>query len=951
MAGRPKAPYRPPCYGWPATPRVFVNCNTFRPPSPLPKRWANITTVPDYADPPGDPIPPYPRNFQYCLGTTAGYVTSGPGDPLVGPWLDEDFPGCTPAEGVDSVAGNCYSLTEDDATFPDCAAGYFKAVQATKIWHGRFGFMSHDDATGQSPITNYEVLGPECLNCQFEAYQGTPDGTKYCTESLSISHHNLSVAHNTGGSTFTIQYEQTYSHSRSVSVDPGSGYPTVSCSESKLIDYDLSDAGTPVQHCTSTDFETWTCDSGEMGPETHCCSILTNDYLAALKAVNAQGGRIHWPDASPPYHLGFYTPAELVARFESDFPGADITVELSGTRLHVNITEEILPPEGADPDTDSYCECNAEFDLVLELGGEYTADDLVAEVNSLAAHWDLADEAVYPWRSDNFLTVAPLVSRKEYQAAQSPHIVLTECTVYDGTPLGPGETEADHQQPWIFQGYTEGVANPNPWTGEVLGAPNPAGYDGHFDYLHRSRVRCGGTAITTYFGAKSAENLAFDGTDSAMPRSATQWTENITDWLRYPGPFAAYGSGRYLLQKWAECRVKHNSMNFARPCGLDRFAIDETRYRCIASSAGDPVVTVTLYGSSDVTTGTHCVAYGKVWSVTRVSDTEFELTTELATVPAEVVLDPDAFAPVRFPSAPAICGRVAVASADQSGGSVEIALAADAYLRPGDSIDFTGVAGLGTATVATVINERSFTVAGTLAGAYGGGGYAASTGAAAYYWNDDQSKGEFLWLTWQHNFRDYQEVERVLSQYETCDSCGAADPGAVTPLRVNQSAHGMPQSVSAFTATAKCFEFACRSVFVCSPNPEGFVPSASLTVESVTLPDLTPDERYGALWQGQVVQTMQDPFWQQPHNPCAGGAAEDDGRCHSVEARGDTLPDDGGPGQDETSPALAAGVELHILTLAELDTAGDVTGVVYAPPPGDTDSGQYGSAWSDPDCL
>ena len=92
---------------------------------------------------------------------------------------------------------------------------------------------------------------------------------------------------------------------------------------------------------------------------------------------------------------------------------------------------------------------------------------------------------------------------------------------------------------------------------------------------------------------------------------------------------------------------------------------------------------------------------------------------------------------IRYPNAPAICGRIKVLSAVQSGGSVNIVLAADATtLFVGDYVDFTGVGFLGSSVAITAkTDDTHFTVSGTV-GSYAGGGYISSSGAPDYYWND-----------------------------------------------------------------------------------------------------------------------------------------------------------------------------------------------------------------------
>ena len=110
--------------------------------------------------------------------------------------------------------------------------------------------------------------------------------------------------------------------------------------------------------------------------------------------------------------------------------------------------------------------------------------------------------------------------------------------------------------------------------------------------------------------------------------------------------------------------------------------------------------------------------------------------------------------------------------------------------------------------------------------------------------------------------------------------------------------------------------------------------------------NFTFDERYGARWQCEVEQAMQDLLWQAPHTPCTFLGTnntwnEDNGNClcpggcpnsnfgtdfyyaHAplVEAR-ITLPANGGNNQNATAPALPAGVTIGYINPASVMSGG-----------------------------
>jgi len=127
----------------------------------------------------------------------------------------------------------------------------------------------------------------------------------------------------------------------------------------------------------------------------------------------------------------------------------------------------------------------------------------------------------------------------------------------------------------------------------------------------------------------------------------------------------------------------------------------------------------------------------------------------------------------------------------------------------------------------------------------------------------------------------------------------------------------------------------CYSVVAITPNNETWSNQIVIPFPAA----FSFDDRYGARWQAEIEQAMQDLLWQAPHSPCWLNAGdtwnEDDGTCkcngmgvecpnagggndyyypHSpfVETR-INLPANGGNGQNETAPALPAGITIGYL--------------------------------------
>lgn len=573
-----------------------------------------------------------------------------------------------------------------------------------------------------------------------------------------------------------------------------------------------------------------------------------------------------------------------------------------------------------------------------------------------------------------------------------------------------------------------------------------------------------------------------DITDLAMPQTATQWTENWGSPLAAgdmpPGAWLMLVQGSYLYgQKWAEIKVHRPSYNFARPCGVDKWMLDESKVTCVESSDGLVPPTLTIY--ADIGLATNDLVYvcgvdgppgvdAGVYKVTRLSATTVKLTTDctmrriasatqsgpnvnivltdamntinsgdsvdLVGVPglgagltvtvtdtthfsvpgtlsgtypgggfafvsgsnafqiAPNTLDfncsgsPDAngiIGKIRFSSVPGICGRLGIASATQNGSDVIIVTGSPHYLAQGESVDFTGVGGLGSGLTVTVINSTSFQVAGTLSGPYVSGGFVNVDGAAAYQWNDDQSKGNFLFANFEFNFRDYAQADFMCEQYHGgsysvcgvdqtgCNECSAASPGftcvEVSPgvwqsdVRQTQLANGLDRAITNFTIDELCLPFDN-----CNPQIMAIVPSSGPEIFAQPShvehfpASFVSDWQYGSKWQAVYIQYRTDLLWQQPHKACItcdcdgcpqpfipSGCAqqEDDGSCETdtcteectthngttfyahapvVEALSDIPP--GAP-----TPPVG---EMHVLTYAEVSNPSPPPGILILPPLG-----------------
>jgi hypothetical protein len=353
------------------------------------------------------------------------------------------------------------------------------------------------------------------------------------------------------------------------------------------------------------------------------------------------------------------------------------------------------------------------------------------------------------------------------------------------------------------------------------------------------------------------------------------------------------------------------------------------------------------------------------WKVTKLSDNDYQLSQRLFSFPSGFVSPRDCefgiFGKIRFPSAPAICGKVKVIGASNAA-PIVLGLAEDVWLRDGDRFFVQGVSGNSAANgyqTALVRGPREIALSGTSGnGNYSAGGFAFSPFAVDEKWNDTESKGEYSFQTWDFNFRDVGEFVRLSGQYNDPSLSGCAGVTMPDPVRPNAFANGYPSEISNMACGTHCLGYknCAPSVIAITPNGETWPNAMNHGFGSMGL-----DSKYGAQWQAQIKQHVTDPLWQPPHKPCINPTVideegdvhpqhvhwlEDDGTCNQdsedilgdgistiarryyplrpfVESRCDAPAD---------APLLPQGIYLGCLTFDQLQTLPMPSGIVCGPP-------------------
>lgn len=473
---------------------------------------------------------------------------------------------------------------------------------------------------------------------------------------------------------------------------------------------------------------------------------------------------------------------------------------------------------------------------------------------------------------------------------------------YDGTPVSWIPTY--DQMAWVdptawFFWWTPGTSQGDSaaadlklvYDGTIIGGPKSPGTYGWFDFYYRD-VRfcalvpsdaCAGASFGSYLyqngGRLSDAIVSLSSTALAdgpqystfLPQNATHWTGN--EWAHnIPSgaiiDSATVGAGIFIA-KAAFTRLPVPSYNFGGPCGGGRVLIDEPTAKCITGESGGDVtlesafdsvagltVLIAFAGSSDgIYTG--CTQAGAVLTLgTKISDLPSDFSHPFSSSFSSVG---GLAGIVRFPDAPALCGRQSVSITDNGDGTSNVLFAdTQTNLRTGDALDFTNVVmtAVQTNIAVTRVDDLNFTVAVAFA-AMAGTFYCTSHGATAWYWNDDTQKFQMRYGGWSNDYRPLTPTETFGGCQPLCLPLSKCHPQVVA-FSPNGETWPQINTPDGLKATGKTFWFGADG-----------------------LPGFTADGVFGARVQATVEFEVQNPLYQSPKSPCTDGVTivEDDGTC------------------------------------------------------------------------
>lgn len=489
---------------------------------------------------------------------------------------------CSCGAGLTKIIDNCYT---PDGTFENNATSIkrgFKSARAAKVWHGRYGWMSHDQG-GATDIVDFWGVVPIAR----ESYQGAPDPIHYLSLNIAAQYSDSwdypqdPSANYSGSITANRQFTvDRYSGNINASSSNNLGAMTGSAPSTDQYAQRVQDIVNSHQDANgfgyliglflgvvANNITNWPIDinpddglepgtltgSGSSWTMTRYTKYNSGDsanpdsqstkVLAIKAAIDLNAGTYEeweWGPgmgawATDPTYGQYWTQPWVQTRHEK--------VTFTSTTWTHTIDSDTYPDGG-------WMHSHVSQSVTSTLGSQYAASDLLADAVSMLALWNLRDDKVMPWRMDTNVAYAPLVRRNETSIPISP------------TTGGPG------------LGWQQDPATL--LDGAIIGGPTPAGYGPYWSWTH-ARVDWNGEAWLRTYGQYAPD----------WCKHCTEWTNDREAQDGYYGAWVRCNGTYIEVQKWAEIiLLTKPAHNFARPCGSDRSAIDQTTINCTSNPTG-----------------------------------------------------------------------------------------------------------------------------------------------------------------------------------------------------------------------------------------------------------------------------------------------------------------------------------------------------------------------------
>lgn len=609
------------------------------------------------------------------------------------------LPPCGTSGGPAVIGSNTYSSAGTQQTYTGpCRKTGWKNVQAKATWPGIFGFFNSGAdccPTDTPPQFKYTGISYD-NNAEFNLNETRTNASDPGIKTIHYSHH--------------FKQDATVDNFGNIA-RTGFKYSTDAASNDRF-------PGNPTFNYTHTD----NCNGiyaigtlvSETGPEDLWFefSLFEGDKFF-LYSCNSGTPPTLTPDPGSASWSALGGDAVLtVSNWIQSFSVTNdlITLTIAGQSVKTITSDGSDVPEFGPAGTVFYSRTlNWSQIITIQLTGSYSYAKVQEEIATLLSQWHLSDDDVYPWRTDGKTWKAPVVSR-------------------DAGSVGPSLD-------WTVDGSCN-FTQSTPYSGAILGGPNPAGYARYFDYRAKITEPCCPEGLIIRDNNWFCTNGWGEYSASPIPASATQWTNNEDGSLMMEGAWIMQWNGADYIwaQKWAESLEEWPSVNYARPFGRDRFLIDFNNVTGIAE----------CYGTTGIPTA--------------------DYASDITTDPSDPL-----YAFRRFPTCRPIGSTIIINSAVQSSpGFITITTAENHWLLPFDSLDFYGVPGLATNVLVSSAspNTNTLVVGGTLSGVYTSGGYVAShyTAFDTWKWDWTCSRHTFVVQQWQTDYRGSGSI--LYNQYQ-----------------------------------------------------------------------------------------------------------------------------------------------------------------------------------------
>ena len=498
---------------------------------------------------------------------------------------------------------------------------------------------------------------------------------------------------------------------------------------------------------------------------------------------------------------------------------------------------------------------------------------------------------------------------------------------FTATGAGSGTGTADPQTAWLdpnsyYWVSTAGVGQPmNTAGGNVLKSPmysgtviahTTAGSDRHFWFKainYRRESSMSGFQWNPY------SHDAYP--DGQLPACTTRWMAPFDEQYdgaaagtppigNFPQAFTDFSNGRLKGGKYCQAGQKWNAVKFCRPCGADKFAVDQTTVCCITDATAFNAVTggtlqvAATTGATAPSSGYVIVEGQGVYPVTSLIGTALLVGARLDTLPTGYTFrDPDEHDDgvlhvgkvrwvgytqyaVTFASAPGIDLRAAITTSyaagvltvNSAGGLPYFRKGTDAALRAVNLYDATWTLLNGTPLVLARTDDNHFTATTsnypTAAWMMDTQFATAISAGATTDWTkyDGTSKQTGVHIGWGF---DQRQIAKDIATSTVTHWLGYIDdthPGVVGCVAEDYS-------IAQFNYPGG----SCPAIIGIVPtgSPEAFTPGLLFASPAAMV-----DGVYGAHTQAFIGLSMEDVFDQTPFKPSCNGAEtfswlEDDG--------------------------------------------------------------------------